>query len=448
MIEPFPAEVHSQPEMDDAAPASGGVGRRRQVEIYLGGVRGQKPVVPADVRELEERARRAMSTRGFAYIAGGAGLESTIQANRAAFERIRIVPRVLRDVSARDTSVELFSHRIDSPFLLAPLGVLEVAHRDADLAVARAAAAEGVPMIYSNQASAAMEECAAAMGHAPRWFQLYWSTSDELVASLVRRAEACGCSAIVVTLDTTLFGWRARDLDLAFLPFVVGEGIAQYTSDPVFNRLVDEALEGPIESSGRITVAAARSLIQLARRYPGAFWSNLRSRRPRAAVRLFLDIYSRPSLTWKDLPFLRGLTRLPIILKGVLDPSDARSAVELGVDGIVVSNHGGRQVDGAIASIDALPAIVDAVRGEVPILLDSGVRGGADAFKALALCAQAVLIGRPYAFGLAVAGERGVREVISNFRAEFDLTMGLAGCAAVSEITQERVIRAEHSSGV
>jgi lactate 2-monooxygenase len=188
-------------------------------------------------------------------------------------------------------------------------------------------------------------------------------------------------------------------------------------------------------------LAAVRSLVELARRYPGPFWSNLTSTRPRAAVRLFLDIYSRPSLAWEDLAFLRGLTKLPILLKGVLDPTDARSAARYGVDGIIVSNHGGRQVDGAIASIDALPAIVDAVGDELPVLFDSGVRGGADAFKALALGARAVLIGRPYAYGLGIAGERGVREVIRNFRADFDLTMGLAGCASVSEITRASVTR-------
>jgi L-lactate dehydrogenase (cytochrome) len=390
---------------------------------------------------LEERARSTMSTRAFAYVAGSAGLESTTSANREAFERLRIVPRVFRDVAARGTSIELFSRRLPSPFLLAPVGVLEMAHRDADLAVARAAAAEGVPMIFSNQASVSMEECAAAMGEGPRWFQLYWSTSDELVTSFVRRAEASGCDGIVVTLDTTLFGWRPRDLDLAFLPFALAKGIAQYTSDPVFQRLVDERLREAAPPRGRITPTAVRSLLELSRRYPGSFWQNLRSAAPRAAVRLFLDIYSRPSLTWDDLSFLRSATKLPILLKGVLDPADARAAVDRGVAGIVVSNHGGRQVDGAIASIDALPAVVDAVGDQVPVLLDSGIRCGADVFKALALGARAVLIGRPYVYGLALAGEEGAREVIRNLRAEFDLTMGLAGCRSIPEVASTRLSR-------
>jgi isopentenyl diphosphate isomerase/L-lactate dehydrogenase-like FMN-dependent dehydrogenase len=419
--------------MEDA-----GAGRRRQAEIYLGGLRGRRVAVPAAADRLEARARKAMSRRAFAYVAGGAGLESSMAVNRASFERVRIVPRMLSDVSARDTTVELFGRRLASPFLLAPIGVLEVAHRDADLAVARAAAAEGVPMIFSNQASVAMEECAAAMGEATRWFQLYWSTSNELVESLVRRAEACGCGAIVVTLDTTLFGWRPRDLDLAFLPFALGQGLAQYTSDPVFNRLVDEAVRSPPPDDDRVTLTAVRSLVRLARRYPGPFRSNLT--RARAGVRVFLDVYSRPSLTWDDLEFLRGLTTLPILLKGVLHSADARAAVERGADGIVVSNHGGRQVDGSVASLDALPAVVAAVGHKVPVLLDSGVRGGADAFKALALGARAVLIGRPYAYGLGIAGEAGVREVIANFRAEFDLTMGLAGCRSVAAITRGSVV--------
>lgn len=411
-----------------------GPGRRRQSDVYVGVLRGSRAAVPADPAKLEERARRAMSPEAFAYIAGGAGLEVTMRSNRDAFDRWRIVPRMLVDVSARDTTVELFGCRLRSPFLLAPIGVLEMAHRQADLAVARAAATEEVPMIFSNQASVPMERCAEAMGNGPRWFQLYWSTSNELVESLVARAGACGCEAIVVTLDTTMLGWRIRDLDLAYLPFLSGKGIAQYTSDAVFRQL---PLEPGPEPGGRPTFAGLRALFELTRAYPGGFWSSARSPDPRAAVRRFLEVYSRPSLTWADLQFLRERTTLPILLKGILHPDDARKALAEGVDGIVVSNHGGRQLDGAIATIEALPEIVEAVRGQAPVLLDSGVRGGADTFKALALGASAVLIGRPYVYGLAIAGERGVREVIQNFIADFDLTMGLAGCTSIPEITPE-----------
>jgi isopentenyl diphosphate isomerase/L-lactate dehydrogenase-like FMN-dependent dehydrogenase len=375
-----------------------------------------------------------MTREAYAYVAGGAGLEQTIEANRAAFDRRRIVPRVLRDVSERDLSVELLGRRLPTPFLLAPIGVLELVHREADLAVARAAAAEGLPMIFSNQASRPMEECAAAMGAAPRWFQLYWGTNDDLVGSFLRRAEACGCDAIVVTLDTTLFGWRCRDLDLAYLPFALGKGIAQYTSDPVFRSTLQPA---KLEPEGRPTLKGVRALFQATSAYPGGFLVNLRSGLPIAAVREFLATYSRPSLTWDDLPWLRGQTSLPILLKGVLHPDDARLAVEHGVDGIIVSTHGGRQVDGAIGSLDALPEIVAAVAGRVPVLLDSGVRAGADAFKALALGAQAVLVGRPYVYGLALGGEQGVREVLQNVAADLDLTMGLAGCRSVAELGPE-----------
>jgi lactate 2-monooxygenase len=419
-------------------------GLQRQTAIYLRGVSGIRPRVPLDAEKLEAKARRAMSREAFAYVAAGAGNEDTVRANRAAFRRWRIVPRMLRDVSERDTTVELFGHRLPGPFLIAPVGVLELAHREADRAVARAARSEGVPMIFSNQASAPMETCAELLGDGPRWFQLYWSRSDELVESFVRRAEACGCSAIVVTLDTTILGWRPRDLAPAFLPFLRGKGIAQYTSDPVFRRLMAEESEDGLGSrQPRPNLAALRTLMQLTRRYPDRFLRTLTSGSGRAAVQRFVEIYSRPSLTWHDLPFLRERTKLPILLKGILHPDDARRAVEAGMDGVIVSNHGGRQVDGAIATIDALPAVAEVVGGRVPVLLDSGVRGGADAFKALALGATAVLLGRPYVYGLAIAGEDGVREVIQNYMADFDLTMGLAGCSSVAQIGPDNLVRAD-----
>jgi lactate 2-monooxygenase len=413
-----------------------GYGRQRQADIYLAGVRGEKPRVPQSAAALEQQAERAMSKEGFAYIAGGAGLETTMKANRAAFERVRIVPRMLRGPATRELGVELFGRTLPAPLLLAPIGVLEMAHRDADVAVARAAAAEGVPMIFSSQASRALEECAAAMGDAPRWFQLYMSTSDDLVRSFVSRAERAGCEAIVVTLDTTMLGWRLRDLDLGYLPFLAGKGIAQYVTDPVFQRLVDDA---PPPERGAVTPGAVRALWRLARAYPGSTWANLRSPRPRQAVRTFLDVFARPSLNWHDLALVRDATELPILLKGILHPDDARRALDEGVDGIVVSNHGGRQVDGSVGSLDVLPAIAEAVGGRAPILLDSGIRGGADVFKALALGATAVLIGRPYCYGLAVAGESGVREVIQNFIADLDLTLGLSGCASLAEVGGELV---------
>jgi isopentenyl diphosphate isomerase/L-lactate dehydrogenase-like FMN-dependent dehydrogenase len=418
-----------------------GFGRERQLEIYVGGARGERPRVPVSYDRLEEAARRRLSPEAYAYFAGGAGAEETIRENRAAFERWRIVPRMLRDVSRRDLSVELLGTRLDTPLLLCPIGVLELAHRDADLAVARAAAAEGVPMIFSNQASRPMEELARAMGDAPRWFQLYCGTENAVVTSLISRAERCGCSAIVVTLDTTLFGWRVRDLDLAYLPFLRGRGIAQYTSDPVFEEHVRATLGEPLPPRGRPTLAALGLLWELAGVHPGGRRRNLRSPEPLASVRRFVETYQRPSLNWNDLAFLREQTRLPMLLKGILHPEDAVHAIEHGMDGVVVSNHGGRQVDGAVASLDALPGIVEAVAGRIPVLLDSGVRTGADVLRALALGATAVGIGRPYAWGLAVAGEEGVREVIRNLRADLDLTLGLSGHASVGELGPDALTR-------
>lgn len=407
------------------------IGRKRQRAIY---VAGQRPRVPVAQSELAKAAQAAMTPEAWAYVAGGAGRESTLDANRAAFERWQIVPRVLRDVERRDLSIELFGRRLPSPLLLCPIGVLEMAHPEADLAVARAAAALGVPYVFSNQASVPMERCAAAMGEAPHWFQLYWGRSNELVASFVRRAEACGCSAIVLTLDTTMLGWRPRDLDLGSLPFMQGQGIAQYTSDPVFRAELGRTPRPTSEPKPPLSLQTITTLLTQKANFPGGLLRNLTSGKPRAAVRQFMTTYSRPSLQWDDLKFLREHTKLPVLLKGVLHPDDAKKAVELGLDGLVVSNHGGRQVDGEIASLDALPAVAEAVNGRIPVLFDSGVRGGADVFKALALGATAVCLGRPYVYGLALAGQRGVEEVIGNVLAEFDLTLGLAGCASVREI--------------
>jgi lactate 2-monooxygenase len=417
-------------------------GRRRQAEVFLRGLAGRRPTVPIDSLRLEARANRAMSAEAFAYVAGGAGQERTIAANRAAFDRWRIVPRRLRDVSRRDCEIELFGETLPSPLLLAPIGVLELAHRAADLAVSRSAAAEGVPYVFSNQASVPMEVCARAMGNVPHWFQLYWSTSDDLVASLVRRAEAAGCRAIVVTLDTALLGWRTRDLDLGYLPFLYARGIAQYSSDPVFRASLADPLppDAGSETTATFNLHSLLAYVGMARRYPGGFLDNLRSGEPQTAVQRFLATYSRPSLTWENLPYLRGVTTLPILLKGILHPDDARLAIEHGVDGLIVSNHGGRQIDGETGALDALPGVVAAVDGRIPVLFDSGIRGGSDVVKALALGARAVLLGRPYVYGLAIAGERGVREVIRNLLAELDITLGLAGYTSVRELSRQALV--------
>ena len=382
-----------------------------QYEIYLGGVTGTLPERPLAYRALERRARKLLSAGAYDYVAGAAGSEDTARANLEAFRRWRIVPRMLRDVGTRDLSTSVLGTDLSAPLMLAPIGVQSIVHRDAELATARAAASLGVPAILSNAASTPMEDFAAAMGDVPAWFQLYWPNDEELAASFVRRAEAAGYRALVVTLDTSMLAWRPRDLQGAYLPFLRGEGIANYLSDPVFRAGLDRPPEEDMQ----------------------------------AAVGRWAMVFSNPTLTWERLAFLREHTSLPIVLKGILHPDDARAAVEHGVDALIVSNHGGRQVDGAIATLDALPAVLDAVPDDHPVLFDSGIRCGADAFKALALGARAVLLGRAYVWGLAVGGEGGVRDVLRNFLAELDLTFALAGHASVGEVTPDALVRATGS---
>ncbi len=382
-------------------------GTERQFEIYMGGLQGRHPALPINPDELERQAQERLSPEAFGYIAGGAGIEDTMRANREAFRRWRIIPRMLRDVAQRDLSTQLFGATFPAPVLLAPVGVLSIAHPDAEVAVARAAASFGVPIVLSTAASKPMEEVAAASGNSPRWYQLYWGRDPEVTKSLLTRAEASGYSVVVVTLDTALLSWRDRDLQNAYLPFLLGEGIANYLTDPAFRQSLDEPPE--------------QNLL--------------------GAIQRFIAIFSNPGLTWDNLRFLREHTRLPIVLKGILHYDDARKALDYGMDGIVVSNHGGRQVDGAEASLEALPKVVAAVNGKIPVLFDSGIRQGADAFKAIALGAKAVLLGRPYAYGLALGGEDGVREVLHNFLADLDLTLALSGHASFATLDATALTR-------
>lgn len=422
-----------------------GFGRATQSTIYRDGASGRRPIVPTSWDALVAAARTAMSPEAFAYVAGSSGREETDDANRRAFDRWQIVPRVLRDVEDRDLCITLFGKRYPSPIIAAPIGVLELAHKEADLGIARAASALGIPFIMSSQASVPMKQTAEVMGDSPRWFQLYWSSSDDLVESFVSRAERWGAEALVITLDTHTLGWRPRDLDLGFLPFIHGQGIAQYTSDPVFQRLVRERMDAALTDTTprekpRVTGAAIRTLADMTRNYPGSMLANLRSGEARAAVETFLDVFSRPSLTWENLAFVRDRTALPILLKGIQHPDDAELAIQYGADGIVVSNHAGRQVDGAIGSLDALPGIVERVDGRIPVLYDSGVRSGADVFKAIALGASAVLVGRPWVYGLAIDGAAGAEAALRNIIAEFDLVLGLSGYRSVAEIEKSALL--------
>jgi lactate 2-monooxygenase len=363
-------------------------GTQVQNAIYLTGA--EWPIAPAD---WEARAESAIEPQAFGYIAGGAGAELTIRANREAFERVRLRPRMLAGNLERELSVDVLGTHSAAPFLLAPIGVLSIAHPEGELAAARAAAATGVPFVLSSAASHSIEEIAQAMGDAPRWFQLYWINDREIVASFVERAAAAGYGAIVITLDTLILGWRPRDLANAYLPFISGEGCAQFFSDPVFRERLQQAPEDDL-----LTAAAT-----------------------------MLSTFPNLGLTWDDLAWLRELVDLPLLVKGVLTREDAVRARDAGVDGVIVSNHGGRQVDGAVAALDAYVEVREALGDEATVLVDGGVRTGADVLKAMALGADAVLVGRPYVYGLAVGGEQGAEAVIRQLLAETDITLALLG---------------------
>jgi lactate 2-monooxygenase len=377
-------------------------------EIYVAGMLGgRKPARPLDWHELERDAYAMLSRGPRGYIQGGAGRGKTIRANRDAFDEWQIVPRMLRDVSERTLERTVLGTKLPAPVLLAPIGVQTVAHQDGELASARAAAHVGLPLIASTAASHTIEQIAEAAGEQECWYQLYWPRDPELARSFIERAEKCGYKALVVTLDTWLLGWRPADLTDGFLPFLRGEGNVNYLQDPVFRATLPKPPEEDMPSAV-------------------AYWAWQ---------------FSNPSVTWADLAFLRECTKLPIVLKGIQCAEDARLAVEHGIEGIIVSNHGGRQVDGAIGSLQALPSVVEAVGESCEVLFDSGIRSGSDALKALALGARAVCLGRPYVWGLALGGEQGVVEVLRAFLADLDLNMALSGHASIVEVGAHTLVR-------
>ena len=377
-------------------------GPTRQRNIYMEGLAGITPDVPISYEDLEAAALDELDDGAAGYVAGGAGGEDTMDDNRAAFKAWRIVPRMLRDVAERDRSVEVLGQELAAPVLLAPIGVLSIVHDDAEIAVAEAAADLDLPMCLSTVSSFRLEQVAETLEHegGRGWFQLYWSSDRGITRSLVERAEDAGFEALVVTVDTPLLSWRERDIEEAYLPFLDGEGLANYFSDPAFlDRLDVDVEENEL-----------------------------------AAIREFVDIFGDPSLTWEDLEWLVGETDLPVVVKGVLHPDDAAEAIDRGAEGVIVSNHGGRQVDRAVPALEMLPEVVDRVGEAGDVLFDSGIRRGSDAIVALALGADAVMLGRPYVYGLALDGAEGVRAVGQNFLADLDLTLGLAGQDSIADL--------------
>ncbi len=371
--------------------------------VYLGRLQGTPIDTLFSYGDLVERAREVLSEEAFGYVAGGAADGQSVDANERAFERWRIVPRVLRDVNSCRLDLTLLGTKLRSPILLAPIGAQGILNQEGEVAAGRAAASMAMPFVLSTVSSSSMEQVAEAMGPMPRWFQLYWGARRDIVVSMIERAEAAGYSAIVLTVDAKAMGWRNVDLQNGFLPFFQGHGTANYFTDPAFCRTLAKS---PQED-------------------------------PREAIRQFAEVFSNLALSWSDVDWLREQTSLPVVIKGILHPDDARRAVDHGAAAVIVSNHGGRQVDGCIPAVRALPEVVAAADDELPVLFDSGVRRASHVLKALALGARAVLLGRPYVYGLALGGEQGVRDVLQNLLGEFDLTMRLAGLSSLDELTPE-----------
>lgn len=362
-------------------------------DLLLKNITAQAPF-PICFADLEKAVAEKIEAGPFGYIRSGAGGEQTLRNNRAAFEKYSIVPRFLQDVSNVQTSINLFGKTYPTPLLFAPVGMNGMVHDEGELAVVRAAKQLNMPYIQSTVSTYALEEVAQAAPSATKWFQLYWSTNEEIAFSMAARAEAAGFEAIVLTVDTVMLGWREEDVRNQFSPLKLGYARGNYMNDPVFTAtLPDDSFESYVQG--------------------------------------VLQNVFHPTLNWEHVRELKKRTNLPILLKGILHPEDAKLAIDNGIDGIIVSNHGGRQLDGVIGSLDALPAIAKVVNGQIPIILDSGVYRGMDALKALALGADAVAIGRPFVYGLALEGQQGVEKVMTNLYDELKVSIALAGATSV-----------------
>ncbi|KAI9838926.1 MAG: hypothetical protein M1819_004134 [Sarea resinae] len=411
-----------QPPANDPPPAQKGSNYASyQTSIYAAGLQqNHLPRVTTDPNKLEAQAKSRLSARSYGYVAGGAGEGATMDANRLAFRQWKIIPRMLRPTPHRDLRVSLFGKTYDTPLIIAPIGVQSIFHEDKETGVAEVAAELGIPYCLSTAASSNIEEVAEASEKgredAPRWFQLYWPTDDEVTISLLNRAKKNNYTVLVVTLDTFSLSWRPHDLDNAYVPFIAGIGNAIGFSDPVFRSKL--AAKHSIAPEDDVLVAS-REWTPTA--FPGV------------------------SHSWEDLAFLKQHWDGPIVLKGIQHPADAALAAHAGVHGVVVSNHGGRQVDGAIGSLEMLPEIVDALRGTgVEVLFDSGVRTGADVVKAISLGAKGVLLGRPWCYGLAVAGKQGASDVMKGILADIEQTLGLAGIGSISDCSASLLRRTSY----
>jgi lactate 2-monooxygenase len=380
-----------------------------QNEIYNAGLRGILPTFPVDFATLEKRAHEALGPSLTNYVAGGCGDEHTQDQNAAAFHHWGMVPRMMVDCTTRDLSIELFGHHYPTPLFMAPIGLNGEASQDrhGDMAAARASAMTGVPFCASTLANDPLEDVKAACGDTPAWFQLYTPRNKELATSLIRRAEDAGYKALVVTLDTWVTGWRPRDLNASNFPQLRGKVLQNYFTDPVFRSL----LAKPPEED------------------------------PAAAIFTWAATFGQV-LTWDDMAWFKSVTKLPIVLKGICHPDDARRAVDSGADAVYCSNHGGRQANGGIATIDLLEDVVKAA-GDTPVLFDSGVRSGTDAVKALAMGARAVGVGRPYTYGLALGGAEGAAWVLRSILAEADLLMAVNGYPTLADVRTAGVRRTD-----
>ncbi|GIJ90164.1 hypothetical protein Asppvi_009116 [Aspergillus pseudoviridinutans] len=387
-----------------------------QTEIYgRGAMMGIRPNVTTDARLLEEQARKALGARSFNYVAGGAGEKATMDANRLAFRQWKLVPRMMKPMANQDLTVNLFGQEYPAPILMAPVGVQSLFHEDKETGLAEVCAEVGVPYILSTASSSTIEEVAEANGDGKRWYQLYWPQDDDVTMSLLKRAKENGFSVLVVTLDTWSLAWRPADLDNAYVPFIKGVGNQIGFSDPVFRAKFEKESGSKVEED---IVGASRAWIG--------------------------DVFSGRPHTWEKIAFLRKNWDGPIVLKGIQHVEDAQLALKAGCDGIIVSNHGGRQVDGAIGSLDVLPEIVDAVGDKMTVLFDSGIRTGADIIKALCLGAKAVLVSRPVIYGLAVDGKQGAKQVMRGILSDLWSTLGLAGICGISECNRDKVRKIQY----